>query len=51
MALSINIDLSCLRFNHRVLQEDTDARNPSCERLKFLTSFRRTLMSFLKSEY
>ncbi len=31
-----NRDLSWLRFNHRVLQEAADLRNPLYERLKFL---------------
>jgi len=39
-------DLSWLRFNHRVLQEAGDARNPLYERLKFLAIFSSNLDEF-----
>jgi polyphosphate kinase len=41
-------DLSWLRFNHRVLQEAADARNPLYERLKFLAIFSSNLDEFFK---
>jgi polyphosphate kinase len=43
-----NRDLSWLRFNHRVLQEAADARNPLYERLKFLAIFSSNLDEFFK---
>ena len=43
-----NRDLSWLRFNHRVLQEAGDARNPLYERLKFLAIFSSNLDEFFK---
>ena len=41
-----NRDVSWLRFNHRVLQEAADKRNPLCERLKFLAIFSSNLDEF-----
>lgn len=41
-----NRDLSWLRFNHRVLQEAADKRNPLYERLKFLAIFSSNLDEF-----
>lgn len=43
-----NRDLSWLRFNHRVLQEAADVRNPVLERLKFLAIFSSNLDEFFK---
>ena len=43
-----NRDLSWLRFNHRVLQEATDERNPLYERIKFLAIFSSNLDEFFK---
>ncbi|WP_299674879.1 polyphosphate kinase 1 [uncultured Tenacibaculum sp.] len=43
-----NRDLSWLRFNHRVLQEAQDARNPLYERIKFLAIFSSNLDEFFK---
>ena len=43
-----NRDLSWLRFNHRVLQEAEDSRNPLIERLKFLAIFSSNLDEFFK---
>ncbi len=43
-----NRDLSWLRFNHRVLQEAADDRNPLFERLKFLAIFSSNLDEFFK---
>ena len=43
-----NRDLSWLRFNHRVLQEAADTRNPLIERLKFLAIFSSNLDEFFK---
>ncbi|MEM9544577.1 MAG: polyphosphate kinase 1 [Bacteroidota bacterium] len=43
-----NRDLSWLRFNHRVLQEAADTRNPLYERLKFLAIFSSNLDEFFK---
>ena len=39
-------DLSWLRFNHRVLQEAADPRNPLYERLKFLAIYSSNLDEF-----
>ena len=39
-------DLSWLRFNHRVLQEVADKRNPLYERIKFLAIFSSNLDEF-----
>ncbi|EDP98587.1 polyphosphate kinase 1 [Kordia algicida OT-1] len=41
-------DLSWLRFNHRVLQEASDKRNPLYERIKFLAIFSSNLDEFFK---
>lgn len=41
-------DLSWLRFNHRVLQEATDSRNPLYERIKFLAIFSSNLDEFFR---
>ncbi len=41
-----NRDLSWLQFNHRVLQEATDRRNPLYERIKFLAIFSSNLDEF-----
>ncbi|RLJ67285.1 polyphosphate kinase [Lacinutrix venerupis] len=41
-------DLSWLRFNHRVLQEAKDIRNPLYERIKFLAIFSSNLDEFFK---
>ncbi|MDT0555870.1 polyphosphate kinase 1 [Patiriisocius hiemis] len=41
-------DLSWLRFNHRVLQEAADTRNPLYERIKFLAIFSSNLDEFFK---
>ncbi|UZO82466.1 polyphosphate kinase 1 [Aquimarina sp. ERC-38] len=41
-------DLSWLRFNHRVLQEAKDHRNPLYERIKFLAIFSSNLDEFFK---
>ncbi len=41
-------DLSWLRFNHRVLQEASDHRNPLYERIKFLAIFSSNLDEFFK---
>ncbi len=41
-------DLSWLRFNHRVLQEAADDRNPLYERIKFLAIFSSNLDEFFK---
>lgn len=46
--LNYNRDLSWLRFNHRVLQEAADARNPLYERIKFLAIFSSNLDEFFK---
>ncbi|AXG68555.1 polyphosphate kinase [Kordia sp. SMS9] len=43
-----NRDLSWLRFNHRVLQEAADPRNPLYERIKFLAIFSSNLDEFFK---
>jgi polyphosphate kinase len=43
-----NRDLSWLRFNHRVLQEVNDKRNPLYERIKFLAIFSSNLDEFFK---
>jgi len=43
-----NRDLSWLRFNHRVLQEAADLRNPLYERLKFLAIFSSNLDEFFE---
>lgn len=43
-----NRDLSWLRFNHRVLQEAADVRNPLYERIKFLAIFSSNLDEFYK---
>ncbi|WP_075342165.1 polyphosphate kinase 1 [Tenacibaculum agarivorans] len=43
-----NRDLSWLRFNHRVLQEAKDSRNPLYERIKFLAIFSSNLDEFFK---
>jgi len=43
-----NRDLSWLRFNHRVLQEAADAKNPLLERLKFLAIFSSNMDEFFK---
>ncbi|MAO47472.1 MAG: polyphosphate kinase 1 [Aequorivita sp.] len=41
-------DLSWLRFNHRVLQEAADVRNPLYERIKFLAIFSSNLDEFFR---
>ncbi|RDK83825.1 polyphosphate kinase 1 [Marinirhabdus gelatinilytica] len=41
-------DLSWLRFNHRVLQEAADKKNPLYERIKFLAIFSSNLDEFFK---
>jgi len=41
-------DLSWLRFNHRVLQEAADKRNPLYERIKFLAIFSSNLDEFFR---
>lgn len=41
-------DLSWLRFNHRVLQEAADERNPLYERIKFLAIFSSNLDEFFR---
>ncbi len=41
-------DLSWLRFNHRVLQEAKDERNPLYERIKFLAIFSSNLDEFFR---
>ena len=43
-----NRDVSWLRFNHRVLQEAADTRNPLYERIKFLAIFSSNLDEFFK---
>lgn len=43
-----NRDLSWLRFNHRVLQEAADPRNPLYERIKFLAIFSSNMDEFFK---
>ena len=43
-----NRDLSWLRFNHRVLQEMQDERNPLMERLKFAAIFSSNLEEFFE---
>jgi len=43
-----NRDLSWLRFNHRVLQEAADMRNPLYERIKFLAIFSSNMDEFFK---
>ncbi|MEZ4803257.1 MAG: polyphosphate kinase 1 [Gelidibacter sp.] len=41
-------DLSWLRFNHRVLQEAADKRNPLYERIKFMAIFSSNLDEFFR---
>lgn len=41
-------DLSWLRFNHRVLQEMADKRNPLYERIKFMAIFSSNLDEFFR---
>ncbi|MGJ8591047.1 MAG: polyphosphate kinase 1 [Aquaticitalea sp.] len=41
-------DLSWLRFNHRVLQEVADTRNPLYERIKFMAIFSSNLDEFFR---
>ncbi|GLB49567.1 polyphosphate kinase 1 [Neptunitalea lumnitzerae] len=41
-------DINWLRFNHRVLQEAKDLRNPLFERIKFLAIFSSNLDEFFK---
>ena len=41
-------DLSWLRFNHRVLQEVADQRNPLYERIKFMAIFSSNLDEFFR---
>ncbi len=41
-------DLSWLRFNHRVLQEVADRRNPLYERIKFMAIFSSNLDEFFR---
>lgn len=43
-----NRDLSWLRFNHRVLQEAADKRNPIYERIKFLAIYSSNLDEFFE---
>ena len=43
-----NRDISWLRFNHRVLQEMEDRRNPLMERLKFAAIFSSNLDEFFE---
>ena len=43
-----NRDLSWLRFNHRVLQEAADKRNPLYERIKFLAIYSSNLDEFFE---
>lgn len=43
-----NRDLSWLRFNHRVLQEAADVRNPLYERIKFIAIYSSNLDEFFK---
>lgn len=43
-----NRDLSWLRFNHRVLQEAADSRNPLYERIKFIAIYSSNLDEFFK---
>jgi polyphosphate kinase len=43
-----NRDLSWLAFNHRVLQEAKDVRNPIYERLKFLAIYSSNLDEFFR---
>jgi len=45
---SYHRDLSWLRFNHRVLQEASDTRNPLYERIKFLAIFSSNLDEFFR---
>ena len=45
-SLYINRDLSLLRFQHRVLEEARDEKNPLLERLKFLAIFGSNMDEF-----